>query len=62
MAKAILDLDVEPGRVEDAVNNAFEPRAVDVVEFIGSNDLRCQICRSGSCHAGMPVFLMPFLM
>src|SRR3546814_10750869 len=39
IAEAVLDLDVEPRRIEDVVDQVFELHAVDVVERVGGDDL-----------------------
>src|SRR5262249_13868643 len=39
LAKPVLDLDIEPRRAEDAVDEVFKFRAIDVVELVGGNDL-----------------------
>jgi len=38
IAEAILDLDVEPRRIEDAVDQVFELATIDVEELIGGDD------------------------
>ena len=39
LPETILDLDVEPGRAEDAMDQVLKPGAVDVVQLVGGDDL-----------------------
>lgn len=39
VAEPVLDLDVEPGRVEDTMDQVFELAAADVEQLVGCHDL-----------------------
>ncbi len=39
MPEAIFDLDVEPGRAEDSMDQILQPAAGNVIKLVGSDDL-----------------------